>query len=85
MENFYLNKAIPISLCFADFVTLGTFVQFVNFCKSNFCCNRPYQRRTRVETVDWHLRESDRVDISELKDASGFSHENRRWTIDTWE
>ena len=40
---------------------------------------------TKVETVDWHLRESDRVDISELKDAIGFLYENRRWTIDTWE
>ena len=42
-------------------------------------------RRTRVvakvKTVDWYLREGDRVEISELKDATGFSFENRRWTI----
>ena len=36
---------------------------------------------TRVKTVDWYLREGDRVEISELKDATGFSFENRRWTI----
>ena len=71
------------------FVTLGTFIQFVNFCTNIFVelvyIKDFWKRRTRVDTrvktVDWYLREGDRVEISELKDATGFSFENRRWTI----